>query len=229
MTWGRCSSRAEERRRGSCGFREQDSSKPPPPICISWSLDGVAWHGEEVDVHHGHPLQGEPAPWLASRHLRFFIESLLNDIWPNWLDYIWIYFSLIWRNISDTIKISPKNPFWETSSDCSWLFIVNPQGQLLLGEVRVKASLQVTIPLLPVTVRLFPNSIISHDTINLLMKWVILCRTWSSVLDKGFRLLHQRFWRQSVFIISKPLWIWHSQKIRNFNNFCKVSASLHWW
>ena len=81
MTWGRCSSRAEERRRRSCGFREQDSSKPPPPICISWSLDGVAWHGEEVDVHHhGHPLQGEPAPWLASRHLRFFIESLLNDI-----------------------------------------------------------------------------------------------------------------------------------------------------
>ena len=66
--------------RRSCGFREQDSSKPPPPICISWSLDGVAWHGEEVDVHHGHPLQGEPAPWLASRHLRFFIESLLNDI-----------------------------------------------------------------------------------------------------------------------------------------------------
>ena len=80
--------------------------------------------------------------------------SSLALFWMTYNPIGWTTFEFTFLCFEGTLVISQRNLSWETSSDCSWLFIVNPQGQLLLGEVRVKASLKVTNPLLPVTVRL---------------------------------------------------------------------------
>ena len=123
MTWGRCSSRAEQRRRrrrrrrGRRGSicQEQDSSKAAPPICTSAklvcrsrSLDGVAWHGEQ----HGDPLRGRRPPWHASRHLRFFTElpskpSLYRD--NTNLEFSSLFYdNFIGTDKSDTITVTPE-------------------------------------------------------------------------------------------------------------------------
>ena len=155
MTWGRCSSRAEERREeelrlSRAGFIKATSSHLHLLITRRSRL---AWRG------------GWCPPWTPSSGRACSLACFSPSQVLHWLSFEWhitqlaglhlnLLFSVLKEHYSDAIKISPRHPFWETSSDCSWLFIVNPQGQLLLGEVRVKASLPVTNPLLPVTVRL---------------------------------------------------------------------------